>query len=192
MAKRSTSTEPYRPVRESLVSEVLGGATPPASPPSEGTPGAAAAAATAAELVPAPPSRPVVVKPPPAAAQRWERPRAPVVVPAADEDQGELVFDNKTERLTREKRVMLSATEEERVEDLVRSIARELRTPVKLSHVLRAFLGLVLRSREELLVQARVRPVERPPNGDTAAIAAFERSLGVLLDSALRLTRPPS
>jgi predicted component of type VI protein secretion system len=176
MAKRSTNTEPYRPVRASLVSEVLAGASAPVQE------------APVAPRGPVPPEQPraVVVTPPPSAAPRWERPRANV--PAEGE---ELSFD-KVERLTREKRVMLSASEEERVEDLVRSIARELRTPVKLSHLLRAFLGLVLRSREELLAQARARPVERPPNGDTAGIAEFERSLGVLLDSALRLTRPPT
>lgn len=172
MAKRSTNSEPYRPVAANLVNAVLSA-------------GSASAEAPVRPSVPAEP-RAVVVAPPPAAAHRWDRPR----VPAAAEEQPVLAFE-KVERLTREKRVMLSTSEEERVEDLVRSIARELRTPVKLSHLLRACLGLVLRSREELLAQARTKPVERPPNGDTAGIAEFERSLGMLLDSALRLTRPP-
>jgi hypothetical protein len=130
----------------------------------------------------------VVVTPPAAAAARWERSR--VSAPPADAEQ-ELSFD-KSERFSREKRVMLTVSEEERVEDLVRSIARELRTPVKLSHLLRACLGLVLRSREAILVQARANPVGRPPNGDTEGIQAFERSLGALLDSALHMTRPSS
>lgn len=172
MAKRSSNSEPYRPVAANLVSAVLAAGS------------SASAEAPVRPSVPEP--RAVVVTPPPAAAHRWDRPRAP----AAVEEQPVLAFE-KVERLTREKRVMLSTSEEERVEDLVRSIARELRTPVKLSHLLRACLGLVLRSREELLAQAREKPVERPPNGDTAGIAEFERSLGMLLDSALRLTRPP-
>lgn len=178
MGKKSSSTEPYRPVRASLVSEVLSGASSVPAP--------------AAQVQPAPAEarepRVVAVTPPQVAAQRWERSRA---ASAAPEVEQELVLD-RGERLTREKRVMLSVAEEERVEDLVRSIARELKTPVKLSHLLRAFLGVVLRSRDELLAQARVKSVERPPNGDTAAIAEFERSLGALLDSAIRLTRPPT
>lgn len=180
MAKRSTNSEPYRPVRASLVSEVMAGA--PAAP-------AEPKAQAPVSLAPEP--RAVVVTPPAAAAARWERSRVSApTAPHADVEQ-ELSFD-KSERFSREKRVMLTVSEEERVEDLVRSIARELRTPVKLSHLLRACLGLVLRSREELLAQAREKPVGRPPNGDTAGIQAFERSLGALLDSAMRLTRPPT
>jgi predicted RNase H-like nuclease len=181
MAKRATQTEPYRPVQASLVSQVLAGGA-----------GVSSGAEQQADEAPAPARQPisvqpVVVQPPPASAQRWG-PRQVAVEP---EPEQELAF-GKMERLVREKRVMLSAKEEERIEDLVRSLARELRTPLKLSHLLRAALALIVRSREELLAQGRERQVERPPNGDTAGIAAFERSLGILIDSALRLTRPPA
>ena len=95
------------------------------------------------------------------------------------------------EKRTREKRVLLSASEEREIEHLVSRIAEELGTPVKLSHVLRAYMTLLLHAEDEILKRARqAAPLHRPPNGDPVALASFEQRLAQILSSAFRETLP--
>jgi hypothetical protein len=95
------------------------------------------------------------------------------------------------EKLTREKRVLLSASEEREIEHLVSRIAGELGTPVKLSHVLRAYMILLLHAENEIMKRARQSaPLHRPPNGDPVALASFEQRLAQILLLALREARP--
>ena len=175
MAKRSTSSEPYRPVRTSLVADVLagGGAVEPALEPPKAAPQPAAPA-------PAP--------------ARWEpRSRPQVQVPeAAPEPVRQTVpaFDPR-QKLSREKRYLLSADEEDRIEDLVRSMARELQTPLKLRHMVRAAISLITRAQAELLNQARTKELfARPSNGDTPGLLRFEAEVAKILDAAFRMTKP--
>jgi len=178
MAKRAKDQEPYRPVRASLVAEVMTGA-------------AAAPAMQRAEEPAPQPARPAVI-PPQAPANRWEgRPRHIAPEPVEPEEPQQVPQLDPRQKLSREKRYLLSADEEDRIEDLVRSMARELQTPLKLSHLVRATITLINRAQVELLNQARSKTsFTRPSNGDTHGLLRFEAEVAKLLDAAFRMTKP--
>jgi hypothetical protein len=87
--------------------------------------------------------------------------------------------------------VLLTETEEASIEDLVARIARELGTPVKLSHVLRATIAVLLHAEESLFERAKkTGRIKRPPNNDPMALYQYEQVLARLLDSAVRGAPP--
>jgi hypothetical protein len=95
------------------------------------------------------------------------------------------------EKLSREKRVLLSRSEEREVERLIADMADKLCTPLKLSHVLRATVLLLRQAREEILSESqRVGPFKRPHNGEAEALVAFEHDLAQIIDRSLRNTAP--
>jgi hypothetical protein len=95
------------------------------------------------------------------------------------------------EKLTREKRVLLTFSEEREIERLVARVAEGLATPVKLSHFLRAYMTLLLHAENELTKRARQAvPLHRPPNGDPVALAQFEHRLAQILSAAFRDAPP--
>ena len=179
MAKRATDKKPFRPfLNAALASDVMRGGGGAVTEPE--------------------PAR-VESRREPEPHDRFDRP-APKVVegpeqrepapPRGDSQRGrELSFETskKAAQKPREKRYLLTVDEEDRIEELVRSLARELRTPIKLSHLVRAALSLVLRSQTELLNVARgAENIERPSNGDTHGLARFENEVAKLLDAAIR------
>ena len=90
-------------------------------------------------------------------------------------------------RLSREKRVLLTADEERQIERLVDRIGEDLGTSLKLSHLLRACMTLLCHAEGELHSTATsLGPLIRPSNGDAVALAQFEMSLAKLLSKALR------
>jgi hypothetical protein len=94
------------------------------------------------------------------------------------------------EKLSREKRMLLTESEEDMIERLVKDMGKQLKTPLKLSHVLRATTVLLLHSREELLKQSeKMGGMKRPANTDSAGLATFEHNLSRLIDRAIRGTR---
>lgn len=94
------------------------------------------------------------------------------------------------ERFTREKRYLLTESEEDVLERLVKDMGKKLGTPLKLSHVIRATTSLLIHSRDELLKQSeRMGKLKRPPNNDPAALATFEHNLARILDRAIRGSR---
>lgn len=96
----------------------------------------------------------------------------------------------KRKELVREKRMLLTASEDELFEDLVRGITRDLRVTVKSSNVLRACLTLLLHVQEELFKQCRrMEPLQRPRYDDPTSIVAFEEELARIFDSAIRNTK---
>src|SRR5262245_54964957 len=96
----------------------------------------------------------------------------------------------EVEVLSREKRFLLTESEEDTLERLVKDIGKRLGTPVKLSHVMRATVSLLMHSQEELLKQSeRMGRLKRPPNNDPAALATFEHNLARILDRAIRGSR---
>lgn len=171
MAKRvPPSDKPYEPVNAALAQSVLqhrpleGGAPSPAPPPS----------------TPAPRKVAEVREPGPAEDAGDGKPA---------EDETEQV--PKFERLDREKRLLLSKSEEREFERLVSEMAEQLGTPLKPSHVLRAVMTLLLNADEELAKQCgKVGFLKRPPNGDLAALAVFEHSMARIIDIAFRNTKP--
>lgn len=95
-----------------------------------------------------------------------------------------------TARQRREKRVLLTPSEEQSFESLVARTAHALGTPLKSSHVLRAAIAVLLRAEDDLVRESRsIAPLTRPPNGSAHAIAAFERSIAEIITRAVRSGR---
>lgn len=95
------------------------------------------------------------------------------------------------ERFTREKRFLLTPSEDKQIDRLVAEIAENLGTAIKPSHMIRAMTTLLCHASDELIKQSRrVGPIKRPPNGDTTALAAFEHYLSQLIDTAVRNSKP--
>lgn len=94
------------------------------------------------------------------------------------------------EKLSREKRMLLTESEEDMLERLVKDMGKQLKTPLKLSHILRATTVLLMHSRDELLKQSeKMGGMKRPPNNDPVALATFEHNLARLIDRAIRGSR---
>lgn len=112
------------------------------------------------------------------------------VGPMADEVPSKRSEAEPVEKLTREKRMLLTESEEDMLERLVKDMGKQLKTPLKLSHVLRATTVLLLHSREELLKQSeKMGGMKRPANTDSAGLATFEDNLSRLIDRAIRGSR---
>lgn len=185
MAKR-TDEKPFRPLETSLVSAVMSGnaatviepSPPVVSPPIAETP------RNADRLPPVEEGTPATVRSVP----RYEPPlarRAPRrEVPAS-------ATSPLGERMEREKRVLMTVSEERALERVVANIGAELGTALKTSHVLRSAIRLLIHSESELIDRARAtgRTI-RPPNGDLAAIEAFEKVITNVLQSGVRNARP--
>ena len=182
MAKRIPAGEvPYRPLDKVLIQSVLAGVSEQTSGQTVGGGNSAVAVLEAPPRVESPrqvanPPRPnvaVVPSPPP---RRLE-------LAAANQDMA-------LERRDREKRVLLTRAEERDVERLVDRLAGELQTPVKLSHVLRASITILLHAEEELVERARKTTLMRPGNGNAPELAGFEHGVAQILAAALREARP--
>jgi hypothetical protein len=95
------------------------------------------------------------------------------------------------ERFTREKRFLLTPSEDKQLDRLVADVAEHLGTAIKPSHMIRAMTTLLCHASDELIKQSRrVGPIKRPPNGDTTALAAFEHYLSQLIETAVRNSKP--
>lgn len=93
--------------------------------------------------------------------------------------------------MDREKRVLLTPSEDRSLERVVANLGAELGTSLKLSHVLRSCIRLVINAEAELIERARANGrTIRPPNGDLAAIEAFEKVIAGVLQAGLRNARP--
>lgn len=175
MAKRVPPDEkPYRPLDDALVRSVLA---------PEARPGAAQPRAASQAPGPTP-----VVSP-----DAGQTPRQKILRLAERRGEVDQAVDEAPalEKLSREKRVLLTATEDRELERLVADMAAGLGTALKASHVLRATVSLLDHAREELVKQSRkVGPLKRPPNNDPAALAAFEHYLAQVVEVAIRNTRP--
>jgi hypothetical protein len=106
-------------------------------------------------------------------------------------DNHSLVYNQSPEKLSREKRVLLSPSEEREIERFVSRVAEGLGTPVKLSHMLRAYMTLLLHAENEIIKRAhQAPPMRRPPNGDPIALANFEQGVAQILSAAFREASP--
>jgi hypothetical protein len=121
-------------------------------------------------------------EPVPAKVVTLRRPKASVQVPAQFLARGSKA---------REKRVLLTHSEERELELLVNQVAIELNTPVKLSHLLRACITLLRNAQSEITERAReAAPLSRPPNGSPQELAEFEYRLAQILQTALQAAPP--
>jgi hypothetical protein len=90
------------------------------------------------------------------------------------------------ERLSREKRLLLTQTEELRLERLVLAMAEKLQTSVKMSHLLRATVAVLLHAESDLLRECAAAPaLKRPDNSSANQLLAFEGSLAEIIHRAL-------
>jgi hypothetical protein len=95
------------------------------------------------------------------------------------------------EPLNREKRVLLTESEERDLNKFLIDLGEALGTQVQLSHLLRASIELLKHARGELLDEARKTPgLSRPANVYRIALATFERRLARLRLTAFRTAGP--
>src|SRR5262249_41178060 len=96
-----------------------------------------------------------------------------------------------SERLSREKRVLLTRSEEVRLERRVLTMAEKLQTSVKLSHLMRATLTLLQYAEAELLRQCELaQAMKRPHNNSPGELLAFEGAIAEMVHRALRAASP--
>jgi hypothetical protein len=182
MAKRlSPDEKPFRPLEATLIRSVIAGSTDEPAPtqtePSQMFRHAAPTEeGSAASATPAPQNGAVLDehRRPSVARRRM----TPLLSPLA-------------ERMDREKRVLLTPSEDRAVERVVANIGAEFGTSLKLSHVLRSCIRLVINAEDELIERARaIGRTIRPPNSDLPAIEAFEKVVANVLQSGIRSARP--
>lgn len=91
------------------------------------------------------------------------------------------------ERLEHERRILFTRQENQALDRLVNNLAWKLKAQVKVSHLIRALVGLVIDVEREVDQRATEHGViVRPPNSDLAGIAKFEDQIANILDHALR------
>lgn len=94
------------------------------------------------------------------------------------------------ERLEREKRFLVTESEDSRLNRLVGDLAVELGTPVKLSHLVRGALRMLMDTSDQIIDAARgAPPLQRPANGDLPALADFEHKISMVLKKGIYRSR---
>jgi hypothetical protein len=102
-----------------------------------------------------------------------------------------LSVEDLVEKFDQEKRMLLTPSESAALDRLVRSLATRLHTQVKLSHVLRSLVSLVLNAESEIDKRAgESAHLTRPANGDAKALQRFEREIAKVLAAGLRDAGP--
>lgn len=186
MAKRTPpNTEDYRPVNEQLARSVLSHRRQPTDENGE----------RSEPLEARPPAPPMADETPPEPSKPSEEPPQRKVLSGrrrktAKRNAPSEAVRAKRKELVREKRMLLTASEDELFQDLVGSISSGLRVTVKSSNVLRACLTLLLHVQDELLKQCRrMEPLQRPRYDEPTSIVTFEEELARIFDSAIRNTK---
>jgi hypothetical protein len=111
-------------------------------------------------------------------------PQPRIVTGYRDESEG-------LEPLNREKRVLLTPSEERELNTFLLELGEALGTQVQLSHLLRASIELLKHARGGILEEARQTPgLHRPANVYRIALATFERRLARLMHAAFRGAPP--
>lgn len=141
------------------------------------------------------PAKVVEMRRPEAAVRRSERPEQ-YSVPAerfvqGEERGGAIGTHEFVEKFDQERRMLLTRGESMALDRLVSSLAVRFNTQVKLSHVLRALVALLLHSENELDQRAgEAIGLTRPPNGDARALQRFEKEIARVLAAAIRDAGP--
>lgn len=192
MAKRAGADEkPFRPLETSLIRSVMVGNTAQVVAPVETAPVVQLPVQEPKPVAPAPvapPPEPVVLKEERPAVEA--RPKVAVRSPVERRPKPAALVDVVAERMDREKRVLLTASEERAIERVVANLGAELGTTLKLSHVLRSCMLLLVNAEQELLDRARSSaPLVRPPNGDMPALAEFDKAVAAVVAAGLRNAR---
>lgn len=168
MAKRAAPDEkPYRPLLDTeLVSAALAHAITPPQP------------APQPKVLDLPRAEPV---------RRVEPTRQSINEPVTRTFEAE--FKPQTpfaEKFDQEKRILFTRTETQAIDRLVTSLATRLQSQVKVSHIMRALVALLLNAEAEVHKRAgEAGSLTRPPNGDAQALQKFEREIARVLGAAI-------
>jgi hypothetical protein len=109
-------------------------------------------------------------------------------VPPRDERR---IGQELVEKFDHEKRILFTRGETQAIDRLVTSLAARLNAQVKVSHVIRALVALLLHSEAEIDKRAgEAGPLVRPPNGDALALQRFEREIARIVASGMRDAGP--
>ena len=93
----------------------------------------------------------------------------------------------KIERRDREKRYLVSRSEERKLEELALDLSSKLGASVKLSNIIRALAQVAITFRTEIVEEAgKAVSLERPANVDLEAIARFEQAISEIITRAVR------
>ena len=184
MAKRSAPDEqPYRPLLDmGLMSAVLAETTPDPEP---------APVAPVARRSEPPASNKVVEMTRPEA--RRPEPVWAEIVPTDgfEEDRRAAASQLLVEKIDQEKRILFTRAETQAIDRLVTSLAARVNTQLKVSHVMRALVTLLLHAEGEIDKRAgEGGPLVRPPNGDAQALQRFEREIAKIIGAAIRDAGP--
>src|SRR5262245_29304266 len=95
------------------------------------------------------------------------------------------------EKFDHEKRILFTRPESQAIDRLVTSLAGRLNAQVKVSHVMRALVALLLNAEAEVDRRAgESGPLFRPPNGDAKALQRFEHEIARIIGVAFRDAGP--
>lgn len=95
------------------------------------------------------------------------------------------------EKFDQEKRILFTRGETQAIDRLVTSLAARLNAQVKVSHVVRALVSLLLHADAEIDKRAgESGPLVRPPNGDALALQKFELEIARILAAGMRDAGP--
>jgi len=90
------------------------------------------------------------------------------------------------EKFDQEKRILFTRSETQAIDRLVTSLAMRLNAQVKVSHLMRSLVALLLNAEAEVHKRAgEAGPLVRPPNGDGHALQRFEREIARIVGSAI-------
>jgi hypothetical protein len=188
MARRAAPDEqPYRPLLDpGLVSAALSQVPTPAPPP--------AAPSKVMELTrPVAATAKVADSPRIEPARRIEQIQVEQATPHAAgpiRDEGRAT-QGLVEKFDQEKRILFTRGETQAIDRLVTSLAGRLNAQVKVSHVIRALVALLLHADAEIDKRAgEAGPLVRPPNGDALALQRFELEIARILAAGMRDAGP--
>lgn len=120
---------------------------------------------------------------------QWTEP-APFT-PAPEPDRQRQESQLLVEKFDQEKRILFTRGESHSIDRLVTSLASRLGCQVKVSHVMRSLVCLLLHAEAEVDRRAGENgPLVRPPNGDAQALQRFEKDIARIIGSAVRDAGP--
>jgi hypothetical protein len=95
------------------------------------------------------------------------------------------------EKFDQEKRILFTRTETQAIDRLVTSLAMRLNAQVKVSHLIRGLVALLLNAESDIHRRAgETGPLVRPPNGDAQALQRFERDIAKIVGAAITDSGP--
>lgn len=190
MAKRAPKEEkPFRPLEAALIHNVMMHSSLEESADSlESSEPSEYSVVEVGEVIqkaapPAKPEAPLMQVVPKKVDQHIQAARAVMQAPIAEQPIDETFYERKE----KEKRFLVSATEEAELNQLVTTLAKELGCTLKLSHIVRACMKAVLNSKDEIIVKAKDNPaLIRPANGDLAGIDRFDTELAKMVIAGIK------